>query len=183
LNEDEAAALERSTKQVYEIVGARGILRRAVVDDHALQPPEQELLQEVVGFLRGEADRLHEEIVDRLRLRERSFGQRFFKSLAGGSRKVIGAYVLGVISVLAGLSVAWALNWIGVAIRSRPRQLHRRRRRSLARSLLVGEQSLQVVRVGRGRPLNSSPLRSLLATRAARRHFSARAAGSNPRAV
>ena len=112
-DEDDVIALERSTTHVYEALGSRGILRRAVIDGLTLQAPEQEVLAEVVAFLRDEADRLHEEVIDRLRLRERSLGRRAVNFMTQGSHAMIAAFVLGVVSTLAALAVAWALDWVG----------------------------------------------------------------------
>jgi hypothetical protein len=97
-----AASARSRARSPNEALGSRGILRRAAIDRQPLHPAEEEVLEKVVGFLSDEADRLNAEIVDRLRLGERSRRRRTARFVTSGTAKLVGAFLLGAVAALAG---------------------------------------------------------------------------------
>jgi hypothetical protein len=95
-DEDEHAFAERAFRRAMHQLGIIGTMQSALAG-RRLDAAEQSGFDRAVAFLRGEADRLHEEIVERL---SRGEGEgktlRAVRVVGYGSLKA-GAYVVGVV--------------------------------------------------------------------------------------
>lgn len=112
VDEDELAYMERALGHVLANLGARGILRRAL-DGERLDNAHQQVFDRLVAFLRREVDGLHDEVIDRLRRKERSVRRRSVNALKLGSAKIVGIYLGLLLTAIAGITITYAKHWWG----------------------------------------------------------------------
>jgi len=109
--ESEGDFMERVFNHALEELGARGILRKAADGDRLTQA-EQQTFDRLVGFLRGEVERLHIELVERLGLEQRSVRGRIRTNTVKAPKKVVAMYLTAIAILLVGGSITYAKNWI-----------------------------------------------------------------------
>jgi hypothetical protein len=110
-DENDGDFMERSFIHVLNEMGYRGILRRGTSGE-TLNKAEARIFHDVVNFLRGEVDRMHAEVVDRLRMDQRSFRVRAPRWLGSTSKKAVALYAAAIIGLVATATVAYMKDWV-----------------------------------------------------------------------
>ncbi len=109
-NEDEDVFMERAFRHVLDEMGDRGILRRAA-EGQQLTQEEQQSFDRVAQFLREEVERLHAELVDRLRLQQRSVSGQLTRKVKGVPVWAAGAAGAALIGTGALAAASYAGHW------------------------------------------------------------------------
>jgi ABC-type Na+ transport system ATPase subunit NatA len=105
--EVEAVRMERALRHVLDEMGDVGVLRRATAGER-LSGAEEAVFARLAQFMRGELDRLHSELVDRLRREQSTRRARLFST----SKKAVTIYATAVIGLIAAGSVAYLKSWL-----------------------------------------------------------------------
>ena len=101
--------VERALQRVLVQMGDIGVLQRAAAGAN-FTGAEKDMLDRLAGgFLRGELDRLHAELVDRLQREQGSIRSR----LREKSGWVLAVAATALITIIVGAVVAHAEGWIG----------------------------------------------------------------------
>jgi hypothetical protein len=112
-NEDEDELAERLFRRGLQQLGIIGVARSALAGQR-LDAGQQEAFRKAIEFLRGEADRLHEEVMAQLmRGGADSLVRRTLVYVGRGSIKLGGIIVVAVISTTVGLLIsAYFAKWL-----------------------------------------------------------------------
>jgi hypothetical protein len=109
--DEDDAFMERVFVAALDDMGDRGVVRRAIAGERH-DAEEERRFERAVNFLRGEADRLHSEVVDRLRLEQRSLKARVREAVKSAPKKLVAAYAAAALGLIVTGSLAYAKNWI-----------------------------------------------------------------------
>jgi hypothetical protein len=117
--EDEFDFMDRTIPYVLGEMGDRGILRRAT-SGQQLDRRDEESFKRVVSFLRDEVDRLHVEVIDRLRTEQSATRASLVDRGKRLSLKALALYLTALVALAAGASFAYAKHWFSHSGHGKP---------------------------------------------------------------
>lgn len=111
--EDEDAIAERAFRRGLQQLGIIGVMRNALTGQR-LDEGEKHVFGEAVSFLRGEAERLHEEIMQRLSRGEGTSRMARFLVFTGRGSLKLGVFIAGAVvaAIIALLVSAYVAKWL-----------------------------------------------------------------------